>query len=340
MEPSSQTSPMRTLSGLGLLHGGADLLQKPVRQLVRHVQPPAGGSGPQPPADDGVLAFNDKVHVGGGRLLHCRQGVDAPPGVVGVRPVVEAVPAVPGRVLTLGGAQGGIPAVGVEVDALGAGVVEHTVQDHPHAPLRRLGAELPEVLLRAQHGVDLRIVRRVVAVVGGGLKDGAQVQGGDAQGLQIVQLGRDARQGAAEESPGCGSRRPGPAATPACRPSPGGPSGAHQPVRVRHRQAAEAVWKYLVSHAGAEPARRAALPVDGQLPGVRLPVAAVAGLIQHAAGAVLPPEAEVVPDQLRLPRGLQDAGKADPLAGRALQGQLQLLRIRRRTRETAPGRSG
>ena len=309
----------------GLLHGGTDLHQKPVRQLIRHVQPPAGGSGPQPPADDGVLPINDKVHVGGGRLLHCRQGVDAPPGVIGVRPVEEAVPAVPGRVLTLGGAQGGIPAVCIEIDTLRAGVVEHTVQDHPHAPLLRLGAEGTEIVLGPQHGVDLRIVRRIVAVVGGGLKNGAQVQGGDAQGLQIVQLRRDPRQGAAEKVPVADLtvrvRPPLRRVVPVLM----DPAAAHQPVRVRHRQAAEAVWKNLVSHAGAEPARRAAFPVDRQLPGICLPVAAITGLIQNTAGAVLPPEAEVIPDQLRLGRGTEDAGKTDPLAGRALQGQLQLL---------------
>ena len=93
---------------------------------------------------------------------------------------------------------------------------------------------------------------------------------------------------------------------------------------VRQGQAAEAVWKYLVSNAGAEPRRRMALPVDGQLPGVRPPVGAVAGLIQHAAGAVLPPQAEAVPDQLRRRRRRQDAGKAHPVAGGALQRQLQL----------------
>ena len=142
--------------------------------------------------------------------------------------------------------------------------------------------------------------------------------------LQVVQLGRDARQRPAEEVPVADLPVRVRPPLGGVVPVPVDPPPADHPPGVRRRQAAEAIWKYLVSHTGTEPRRRMVLPVDGQLPGVRLPVGAVAGFVQHAAGAVLPPEAEAVPDQLRRRRRCQDAGKAHPVAGGALQGQLQL----------------
>ena len=64
-----------------------------------------------------------------------------------------------------------------------------------------LPAKAAEILLGAQHGVDVKVVGCVVAVVGGGFKNRIQVQHGDAQSGQIIQLGGDAIERAAEKVP-------------------------------------------------------------------------------------------------------------------------------------------
>ena len=204
-------------------------------------------------------------------------------------------------------------------------MVEHAIQNDPHAPGLGFGAKGLEVLLRAQHGVDGPVVRRVVAVVGGGLKDGAEIQRGDAQRRQIVQLGGDARQRAAEEIP---------VANLAVRIGPPlwdiipvfvDPAVSNQALRIRHFQTAESIWENLVSNAGTEPLGGAALPVDSHLPGVDEPVAAVAGFVQITAGAVTPPEAEVVPDQVWLVRGGKGDGEAGAVSRRTGDGEFVLL---------------
>ena len=72
---------------LGLPGGGVDAVDKVVGQLVGHVQPPAVRPGGQPAADDAVRAAEDIPAVGGIGLIDGGEGVDAPPGVVFVRPV-------------------------------------------------------------------------------------------------------------------------------------------------------------------------------------------------------------------------------------------------------------
>ena len=300
-----------------------DARHKVVGQLVGHVQPPAGGPGPEPALDDGVLALDDVVHVVRAVLPDVGQGADAPPGVVGPGPLAEAEPVIVGAVLALGRAHGGIEAVGVEIDALGAGVVEHAVQDHPDPLLPGPGAEGPEVRLRPQQGVDLRVVRRVVAVVGGGLEDGAEVDRGDAQGLQVVQVGGHARQGPAEEVPVLDLAALGP---------PGGglvpvlvdPAVADHAGGVGRGEAAVAVREDLIGHALAKPGGGVALLIDRQLPGDGLTLAAIAGLVQEAAGAVVPPETEPVPHQLRRLEGDEGDGEAGPVLPEAGEGHLRL----------------
>ena len=164
------------------VHGGADIGDEIVRQFIRYIQPPAGGSGPEPVAYHGIPVPDDEIPVAGIVFLNSGQGLDAPPGVVIRGPGVEAEPAEIGGILALGRAGGRIEAIGVEVAALGTGVVEHAVQNHPDAPAFSLPAQLTEIRLRAQHGVDGQIVGSVVAVVGGGFKNGIQIQHGDAEG--------------------------------------------------------------------------------------------------------------------------------------------------------------
>ena len=173
---------------LGLPDGGAEGVDKVVGQLVGHVQPPAVRPGAQPPADDAVGGADDVVHVARLALVDGGEGVDAPPGVVFVRPVGEVIPAVIGGGLGLAGPHGGVGAVPVEVFAHIALVVEDSVQQHPHAPGVGGGAQGAKGLLRAQHGVDLLVVPGAVAVVLRPLKDGTEVEGVHPQLLQVVQL--------------------------------------------------------------------------------------------------------------------------------------------------------
>ena len=78
-------------------------------------------------------------------------------------------------------------------------MAEHSVDDHPDTQLFGGGAQGTEILLVAQQGVDLGIVRRVVAVIGMGLENGIAVDAGDSQTLEIGQFLLNAFQVAAEK---------------------------------------------------------------------------------------------------------------------------------------------
>ena len=158
-------------------------------------------------------------------------------------------------------------------------MVKHAVQNHPDAPRLCLGAEGLKILLAAKHRVDFRVVRRVVAVGGGGLENGAHVQSRDAQRRQLVQLGGDARQGTAEKVP---------VAHLAVRIRPPDrrflpllvyPAVSHQALRLGNGQAAEPIWENLVHRAAAVPIGHPLGAVDGQLPREGMAVASVAGAV-------------------------------------------------------------
>ena len=91
--------------------------------------------------------FRDEVPVFRVLLVHRREGPHAPPGVVFVRPGLEGVPGEVGALPALGRAGVRIEAVGVEVAAVAAGVVEHTVDDDRNSHLFGLGTEGLQVLL-------------------------------------------------------------------------------------------------------------------------------------------------------------------------------------------------
>ena len=126
--------------------------------------------------DHAVGVPDDVVLVALGKLVDVGEGLEAPPALVLVRPPLEAVPAVVGRVLAL--AVGAVPedALAVKVDGVGPGVGIDPVQNDLHAPFMGGGAEGAEVGLCAQHGVGAFVVGGVVAVVGEGHGDGIQVE--------------------------------------------------------------------------------------------------------------------------------------------------------------------
>ncbi len=206
-------------------------------------------------------------------------------------------------------------------------MVEHTVQKDPHPHAVRLPAEGPKILFRTQQRVDGLVVCGVVAVVGGGFKDGVQVQGGDPQRGQVGEFGGDAPQSAAEKVPvsdlALRIRLPVRKILPVLV-NIAVPDQAGDLCGVL-RQTAESIWKNLVCHAGAEPGGRGGIFIYGQLPGVTKAVTAVSGPVQVTAAAVLPPETEMVPDQLRSGRGRKGEGKTHPLPLRAAGGELMDL---------------
>ena len=86
----------------------------------------------------------------------------------------------------------------VEIDAVCAGVGEYAVQDDGDAPYLCRLAQLPEVLVGTQQRVYIPVVCGVIAVILVGFEDRVQIDAGDAQVFQIVQLAADAVQVAAE----------------------------------------------------------------------------------------------------------------------------------------------
>lgn len=69
-------------------------------------------------ADHGVLTLDDEFDVLRVALVDGGEGVDSPPAVVAVGPLLEVVPGVVGALLALGRPQGGVGVQGVEVAAV------------------------------------------------------------------------------------------------------------------------------------------------------------------------------------------------------------------------------
>ena len=87
----------------------------------------------------------------------------------------------------------------VEIAAVVAGVIEHAVQYNAHAASGGFAAQRTEVLLTAEQRVDALVIAGIVAVIGIRLKDRIEINGGNVQALQIIQLGVYAAQRAAEK---------------------------------------------------------------------------------------------------------------------------------------------
>ena len=109
------------------LHSGAEGGDEIIRQLIGHIQPPAGGPGPEPAAHHGVFIMDDEVSVGGAVLPDSGEGFDAPPCVIVRGPRVKAEPVEIGGSLALSRAGIRVEAIGVEIAALGAGMVKNAI---------------------------------------------------------------------------------------------------------------------------------------------------------------------------------------------------------------------
>ena len=202
-----------------------------------------------------------------------------------------------------------IEAGAVKVAAIIAGVVKYAVQHHADAPFLRLTAQLGEILLRTQQWVDGAVIRRIVAVVGGRLEDGVEIEGLYMEGGEIVQLGGDTLEIAAEEI----------AVPAACLgvsadhgrfvPVHMSPPLTQQTLHTGRRRAAEAIGEDLIGHAFTKPLGGIGLLIDRQLPRGAI-VAAAAVFAQTHAAAVFARQGEGVPHQFSLRRGGVDAAKA------------------------------
>ena len=87
----------------------------------------------------------------------------------------------------------------VEVTAVVSGVIEYAIQYNAHAASGGFAAQRTEVLLTAEQRVDALVIAGIVAVIGIRLKDRIEINGGNVQALQIIQLGVYAAQRAAEK---------------------------------------------------------------------------------------------------------------------------------------------
>ena len=289
-----------------------------VGELVGHVQPPAVRAGPEPPADHRVLPAEDELPVGGVVLVHGGQGVDAPPALVLVGPLIEVVPGVVGGVLALVGPQLRVEAVPVEIAAHKAGVVEHPVQHHPHPRLVGLSAQAGEVLLGAQHGVDGAVVGGAVPVVLRRLKDGAEVQGAHPQAVEVVQLFLHPLQAAPEEVPVADLPAVVGAVLRLVLPGGVDPPPPHHPLGVGDPETAEPVGEDLIGHPLPKPGGdRLAAVVHRELEGAQL----------LPLFAVQPLQGEGVPHQAHIVHGIQHAGEHVPVPVQAGPGHGDLRRL-------------
>ena len=198
---------------IGRLHGLPDLAHEAVRQVVHDIEPPAGRSVRDPAPGDPVRTGEQVVDLAA--LDHLGDRVEPEPAlVVGVGPVLgrrragrrlvrsrwaEREPAAVWRV-------GGLARPGVrealetvEPRRVGRDVVEDAVQQDPDAAGVGLPEERLEVRLGPEVRVDHVVAAGVVAVVRWRGEDRVEVEHRDAERLQVVELGGDPGQVAAEE---------------------------------------------------------------------------------------------------------------------------------------------
>jgi hypothetical protein len=74
----------------------------------------------------------------------------------------------------------------VERPEAAAGVVENAIQNDPDACRVSFIEQLAQGFVPAQQRIDLKVIKRMIAVIGSGREDRVQVQGIDTQGFQVV----------------------------------------------------------------------------------------------------------------------------------------------------------
>ena len=136
--------------GVRRLEFAIECLRELRGQFIDDIETPAADARLRPMVQHAVLVTDHEIHVRWRRLSHVRQCGKTPPAVVFVRVLVEAVPAVVGRLLRLERAEAIVIALAVEVDAVASRMAEYAVEDDADAlGLRRLH-ELLKLLVRAE----------------------------------------------------------------------------------------------------------------------------------------------------------------------------------------------
>ena len=90
-----------------------------------------------------------------------------------------------GRSLALISANISIIAQLVEIAAIIAGVAENAVQNQPNTQTLRQRCQTLKIGLVAKAGVDMQIIRRVILMIAGSLKNRVQINAGNTQTFQI-----------------------------------------------------------------------------------------------------------------------------------------------------------
>ena len=151
------------------------LLQFPIhflhefsRQLVHHIQPPAGRPLAQPVLDHAVRAIDDEFPIRGFQLVDIRQGGHAPPAIIAIRILQKPVPR---KVWRIRGSPG-VP----EIDAFRTGVAEYAVQNQTNSSRFRRPPQAFERRVAAELGVHRQIITRVIFMIGYGGKNRIQIQ--------------------------------------------------------------------------------------------------------------------------------------------------------------------
>ena len=110
----------------------------------------------------------------------------------------ERIPAIIRAICRLPSTNGIIPTELVEVDAVRTGVRENAVQDNRNAMLFCIFAEYPEIFICTEKRVNIPIVGSIIAVVFVGFKNRVQINAGNTELFEVVELAADTLQIAAE----------------------------------------------------------------------------------------------------------------------------------------------
>ena len=177
--------------GFFRLAGTANRRNKRIRQLVGHIQPPAGSPQPQPFADHAPLSAY-KLPISRVVFFYVRQGIHAPPAFIARRMLVtKAVPAVIGAFGFVIGPRLRVISISVKIDAVVSGMAEHTVQNDADPHRLSLCAKRLKIRIRAESRVNGHVIRRVIFMVAGSQKYGIEVNRPNTHGFEIGQFFHD-----------------------------------------------------------------------------------------------------------------------------------------------------
>ena len=179
-----------------LLDALSQSIEEAVRQFVCNVQTITSCPEGNPVIQNTAIAADiiQIIRIG---FNDIRQGINAPPCFI----LVVAEERIPAIIRAIGGlpsTDGIISTELVEINAVCTGVRENAVQDDGNAVLFRIFAEQPEIFVCTEKRVNISIVGSIIAVVFVGFKNRVQINAGNTQLFEVVELAADSLQIAAE----------------------------------------------------------------------------------------------------------------------------------------------